>query len=378
MAEALINPAILSWARLRAGVETAELARKLGVTDRTIEFWENGGRKPTFRQAEMFAECTHIPFGYLYLSTPPSDEIHVPDLRRFGGRKSAKLSIDLIDTIEQVTSRQEWYRKFLLQQNASTIEAVGRMPVAATAPALALDIREELNLPPDFKPSSSAHYLTRLVERIENLGILVMRSSVAGDDARRSLNAEEFSGFSLADPIAPVIFVNAADRPGTQVFALIQGLALIWFGKSGISDFDLDTEHDLVKKCNAVAAEFLAPDEQFLQLWGSMSEDSMVRLSRISRIFYVSRWIIARRALELNLVSAEFYDNLTEELSFGCSNPRVDRPFNELQTARVSRRLAAAVASETLSGRLFYRDAWDLIGIKANNFEEFARNELKI
>jgi len=53
-------------------------------------------------------------------------------------------------------------------------------------------------------------------------------------------------------------------------------------------------------------------------------------------------------------------------------------PYNRIQTGRVSKRLAQAVASEALSGRMLLRDAWQLIGIKPDKLAAYARKELKI
>lgn len=44
-----------------------------------------------------------------------------------------------------------------------------------------------------------------LVDKIEELGILVLTNGVVGNNTHRKLRVEEFRGFSLSDEIAPLI-----------------------------------------------------------------------------------------------------------------------------------------------------------------------------
>ena len=71
MTEALVTPSVLTWARRRRGIEVGELAAKLNVKIEAIDAWEAGERRPTFRQAQRFAQALYVPFGYLYLTEPP-------------------------------------------------------------------------------------------------------------------------------------------------------------------------------------------------------------------------------------------------------------------------------------------------------------------
>ena len=78
MAEALVTPNLLTWARQRRGMEVEDLAKKLNVKPYTVYGWEAGEKHPTFRQAQKFARVLYIPFGYLYLAEPPVQELPLP------------------------------------------------------------------------------------------------------------------------------------------------------------------------------------------------------------------------------------------------------------------------------------------------------------
>lgn len=72
-----IRPALLSWARERAGFERDALARRFPK----LAAWEQGTAKPTLKQIEKFASATHTPIGFLFLQQPPVEHIPIPDFR---------------------------------------------------------------------------------------------------------------------------------------------------------------------------------------------------------------------------------------------------------------------------------------------------------
>ena len=86
MAEAFLTPHLLTWARQRRGLEVEDLAKKLNVKPDAVNAWEAGERRPTFRQAQTFAQASYVPFGYLYLADPPVQELPLPDFRTIPGQ----------------------------------------------------------------------------------------------------------------------------------------------------------------------------------------------------------------------------------------------------------------------------------------------------
>src|SRR5690625_4965370 len=107
MAQALINPSILIWARERAGLAVPEIAKKLNVKPEQFLQWEEGTKKPTFKQAQNFAQKTYIPFGYLYLKQAPEEEVRLPDCRTIGDHPIKQYSPHLPTTTHMDVERHE-------------------------------------------------------------------------------------------------------------------------------------------------------------------------------------------------------------------------------------------------------------------------------
>lgn len=382
MVEALVNPSILAWARERAGFTVSKLAEKLKLRQEQIEAWEAGGEKPTFHQAQTFADKTYVPFGYLFLKEPPSEELPIPDLRTIGDRPVGDFSLDLKDTIRSTFARLEWYKDFCREQDLPKIDWVGSGTIENFEGALAR-VNRLLDGSIEQRPRHFHEYFSVLINKIETLGALVMRNSIVGNNTHRRLSREEFRGFAIADDYAPVIFINATDTPQAQIFTLLHEFVHLLINESGVSDLSHRNENIIEKFCNRVAAEFLVPTDELKNLWNTERDDWRANLPVLEFHFHVSQWVIARRALENGFISEEQYwghygrilDALKKErekLKEKDGGP----PFNRMINMRYSKKFTTAVASEALSGRMLLRDAQNLIGIHPSKLKDFAKKEL--
>lgn len=372
---AFINPTILTWSRERAGLTAEDLAKKLPTKpDRVLE-WEAGESKPTFKQAQHWASIAHVPFGFLFLKEPPVEHLPLPDLRTLGGVAPGRPSLNLLDTVKDALRKRDWYLEYLHDQEGEPLPFVGRYTADAPIKEVVADIRSTLGVDPVAARLNYDAYLRTLVESAEARGILVMRSGIALGNTRRKLDVAEFRGFAISHPLAPVVFVNSADADTARLFTLIHELAHLWIGSSGVSDGgSLEGRREEVF-CNAVAGEFLAPEEDFRAQWNE-ALDWTANLAPLGARYHVSTLVISRRARDLGYISSAQY---------GAYYRQVLKDFQSkgggggdyYRTAKVknSALFSKAVIAETMSGRLLLREAGSLLGIQPANFRAYA-NEL--
>jgi Zn-dependent peptidase ImmA (M78 family) len=227
-------------------------------------------------------------------------------------------------------------------------------------------------------------FLRKFMRSAEANGILVLRSGVVGSDSRRKLSVDEFRGFAISDEFAPLIFLNARDYRVAQIFTLAHELAHLWIGESGISNpalNDIPRPNDLKIElfCNSVAAQLLVPAKQFLLEWQN-SKTIESNVERLVASFRVSSIVILRRAFDLNKITRDqFFHYYNLELD----NQRKRKSqsdekggggnFYTTLFARNSRLLTNSVISLAYEGKLLYRDAASLLGVKVQTLDSIAK-----
>jgi transcriptional regulator with XRE-family HTH domain len=122
-----VNPALLRWARERAHLPLEALLERFPK----LREWESGAGKPTLRQLEAFADATAAPFGYLFLSAPPEEELPIPDFRTLSDRPIRRPSSNLLDTIFDMQRRQAWLREDRIEAGYEPLSFVGSVTTDA-------------------------------------------------------------------------------------------------------------------------------------------------------------------------------------------------------------------------------------------------------
>lgn len=375
MAQAFINNNILTWARCRASLSVDYIAKKFNKPVDVIIAWEEGREPISFAQAQKYANITKIPFGYLYLDTPPVEKLPIPDRRTIGSRNN-RISIELKDTISDALIKQDWYREYAISNGLPDVKLVGAIPANSKPKDIAAAIRKYIDLQIPPTKGKWRDFFSILVKKIESQGVLVMRSGVVNSNNTRPISVDDFRGFCIADKIAPVIFVNINDAKAAQIFTLIHELSHLLLGQSAISDLSISSKEGKEEMiCNAAAAEYLTPENIFLEEWNEnlYFEENIAKLRDI---FRVSSWVVARRALDFKLINkneySSFVSKINEKIKSNGGN------YNRNQKVRVSERLTLAVASQALEGKILLREAHSLTGIQPNKLYEFAHKELKL
>lgn len=378
MTRAPIEADLLVWARERAGFELEDLARKFPK----LPEWESGEILPTLNQIDDFARAVHVPVGYLFLSKPPDETLPIPDFRTFDGKAVERPSPNLLDMIHVCVERQDWYRDFLMVEGGSELQFIGSVTVETPAETAATRIRETLGFDISARKECSTWVdaMRLFIRQAEDSGILVMVSGVVMSNNRRRLDPDEFRGFALSDPLAPLVFVNGADTKAAQMFTLAHELGHLWLGKSALSNMETMQGTGFRREeiwCNAVAAELLVPLDA-LRVKLDTDEPLRQLASRLASEFKVSTLVILRRLLDAGRIERDQFE-VAWEREIGNLRDRQNRKtsggdFRLTTLARVSRRFARALIASTLEGQTLYRDAFRMLGIsKASTLDKIGR-----
>ena len=376
MSQIPVKGALLQWAVDRARLDPIVLNKRFPKWHK----WLSGETFPTLKQLEALAKATHTPVGYFFLPEPPQERLPIPDFRTAADAQLQRPSVDLLDTVYICQQRQEWFRDYAGMRGLPRLPFIASLktstdPVHAAARirhAIKLDIAARQQLP------NWGEALRHLVELVEASGILVMASGVVGSNNRRKLDPQEFRGFALADDIAPLVFINAADSKAAQMFTLAHELAHIWLGESGVSDAPLLAPDQQVERwCNQVAAELLMPLDlvrQSYRLTGNIRND----MDQLARLFKVSSLVALRRIHDLGGIDREsmwaaYRDELERIRGFD-KKASAGGDFYRTLGVRVSKAFARALVESTLEGQTLFRDAYRLLGVaKTETFEHIVR-----
>ncbi len=271
-----INPAMLAWARNSAGLDPAEAADRLSflrskdkkAAEERLTALENGERKPTRAQLQVFSRAYRCPLVTFYLKQPPARGDRWEDFRRsrdsVSRRENALLDILLRDT----RARQEMIRELLKEEEGfdDPLAFVGSADTGMDADSVAESIASTLRFDrrdPALRRGGAAKLFRLLREKAQSTGIFVL---LVGDLGSHDtvLSPNVFRGIAVSDGIAPFVVVNDRDACAARSFALVRELAHIWLDRSGVSGApEFDTPRNPLDRierfCSDVACEFLLP-----------------------------------------------------------------------------------------------------------------------
>lgn len=369
-----IHPHFYSWACERARLDPADLCHRF----KNLLEWERGHKKPTLKQLEKFAGATHTPIGYFFLPEPPHEELPIPDLRTIQSEAVRKPSPNLLDTIYAMQRRQDWLREELVECEAEPLDFVASARISDDPQEVGREIRRTVGLTEDWAATVRTwrEAVGKLRRLIEELGIMAIINGVVGNNPHRKLDVAEFRGFALSDEFAPLVFVNGADAKSAQMFTLIHEMAHIWLGKSALTDTGLVSRSSQKVEfwCDQAAAEFLVPAEELKACWSDVQYEESP-FDAIARRFKVSPVVAGRRAMDLLLVSREEFFRFYEEYMARERKERSDSgrgDFYRNQNSRVGERFATQVILAAKAGRVSFKEAYDLTGLRGGAFQEYA------
>lgn len=369
-AQVAVAPSVLLWAQERSRREAGAYEKKFPAWQE----WVVETKTPTIRQVEEIARYSHLPFGIFFLEEPPKVELPIPDYRLGRSGDQATPGQDLLDVIDLSIQRQAWFQDYALKLGLSNAE-VARATDRDNPVAVATLAAEELG----FAVADRARLKTRdnarnhLRRTFEQRGGLAIITSMVGNNNNRMLDRDEFRGFTLADDLVPLIFVNASnDSLGGQIFTFLHEYGHVVLRATGVSDEDLANEGAGVEAwCNTFAAEVLVPAEDARAQFrpGAMITDE---LDRLAARYLCSTLVILLKLRKLSLVPAagfsELYREEEERVKEAFAYQRAKNSgggdFYLNQPFRIGERLSRAVLSEVRQGGTSYTEAFRVLGLR--------------
>lgn len=367
-----IHPAILDWV-----MQKSQMSNASDSVINLIAKWISGEKTPTFNQIEEVSKKTSIPFGYFFLEKPPIEECKIVDFRTIDSISIQNPSRSLIDTVDQMSSVQEWMAEYNKDNGMSPYSYVGSVKVNDGVDFATNTIRTALGLNSDWfdqfeTPAEAYRYLRN---SITNLGILVMMNGVVGNNTHRALNVEEFRAFTLINPYAPLIFINSKDTDNGRLFSLLHELVHIWIGKDSFYNDVCGTSQKVSLEeqfCNAVAAEILVPTTLFSAYWPKQKDDIEDIINELKKHFICSRFVLLRKALDTGKINKDEYNKFSSRFQkqFRAVKKSTGGNFYRNLNAKWDRRFIQALYISAQSGRTQYRDAYRLTNTTGKTFHE--------
>lgn len=377
VAEFQLSRKMIDWIASVGGVSAHSLAELL-MPKKQEQFLNGHVNKST---AEKLAKIGNIPFGYLFLDTPPdAPKISVPDFRQTVN--AVDLTKDFYDTYNDVTYKVEWYKEHLQEFGISySLDFIGKFTINHDPVDVARNICEviKFDISKILKIVTKDSYFGIACKLVEDAGILVFKNGVVKNNNKRKLNTDEFRGFCIIDKQTPAVFVNGADAFSAQVFTLFHEVAHLWIGKAGVSNWSFESKIEAY--CNKIAAEVVMPSNLFFVKWeeeSDMGMDMPYAIAHIANYFRVSNYAAAVKAKSLGLIDDEEFliiRNMslsTKKNESSGGNPYASYPYKN------SPKLTDAVLSSAITQRIPLREAGNLLNIQPSTvIELFKKRNFK-
>ena len=309
---ALVEGSVLTWARETAGYSVQEVAEHLRKDPEAIEAWESDAARPLMGQLRKLADKYKRSISDFYLPVPPDKRPLPHDFRRSPGEVAGHYSPALRRQLRFARERQDT-TKYLKEDMGDPLLAFRHRAATKQSPEdVGKRIRDILGITLEQQLRWRGSYAAQRAWRskIEAQGVLVFQFE--------NVEVNEAWGFSIVEPVYPVIGVNKKLAPNGRTFTILHEFVHLLLGKGGICDIDDYTPRrpaDLAIEvfCNHAAAAALMPEREFranaiVSSHGHAATDwSDHEIKEIASGFCVSREATVRRLLTFELTTPEFY-----------------------------------------------------------------------
>lgn len=390
-----INPALLKWARMEAGLSLQEAAELAKVTsprqkkgeerlspEERLASWEQGLDVPSLNQLENIAAAYRRPLLTFFLANSPTQIEMLADFRTIHESSFTTDTPEFSALKRRIILLHRELKAIADDEGSSPLQFVNSYDQASGVDALVRAIRKELGVSFDDqrRQRNEDALLGYLRGLVHDAGIYVVLMGDVGS-YHSMIEPEEFRGIAVADPTAPLIVINKYDAKPAMLFTLIHELAHIWLGTSGVSNLNgLGTNgvnNSVERFCNAVAAEFLVPEDQIRAEWKAPIDSLQQAVDDLARKFKVSGAVVGRRLLDAGFINHYEYGvllatyqrrwkNAKDKSKLGGSGP----DSNKLAIYSLGQKTINTFIHAASSGRITLQDAARVLNIPVSRFDK--------
>ncbi len=377
-----IEPSILIWARESLGLSLDDVANRIKKEPEIIHQWEEGKSYPTLSQLEKLAyDIYKRPLAVFFLPEPPKETTPKQDFRTLPDKEISKLSPQLRLVVRKAKHNQLVLKQIYEGSNPSKKPLHREFTFRNTSnpETSAKKLREYLGITRELQKSWKNPKIAFNAYRdlLETNGIFVFQYPLP-----------QARGFSLMDKEFPVIVINNSDSPNGKIFTLIHELCHILFNVGGVFR---DVNSGELKKdlrqievfCNYFAADFLLPSDELLNETivkankGNTSWEDET-LESLAFTFKVSKEVVLRKLLNLNLTTNKFYETTTKKWRDNYQKSRDKKKqkqsggnYHATNMSYLGRNFITQVLTRMHQGRLTPTQVSDFLGIRINRIREY-------
>ena len=358
-----ITPAVLTWARTRAGYTLEEAQEDF----KQIESWEAGESFPTYPQLEKMSDTFKTPVAVFFFPEPPDLE---PISNSF--RTLPEPQFDQISRrVRYLLRKAKVFQLNLAELNEGRNPAERLItrdlsfPVDTPIADMAASVRDYLGV--TLEQQMGWESMDKALETwrnvLDDVGVFVFK------DAFREA---DYSGFCLYDDEFPVIYANNTTTKTRQIFTLFHELAHLLFHTSGVDKLRddyidaLDGDARTIEiLCNRFAAAFLVPAAVFEQEFEGRDANRESAAWLAGR-FHVSREVIYRMLLDRHLIDQAEYEEAARAWA-GEKTPGRGGDYYNNQIAYLGPRYIGLVFTQYYGNRIDASQVADYLNIAPRN-----------
>ncbi len=386
-----VNGKMLRWARETSGYSVEDVAQKMGKDAIVVQEWEEGKKYPPYGQLERLAYTIYKrPIALFFFPEPPdesdikssfrtlpdSELANIPPRVHFLRRKAQVFQFNMAEMFDGINPASEMITRDLGFSPTDDVAIRGN----EVREYLGVSLREQKTW------TNNKNALKEWRNALEKKGILVFKDSFSEKDPiSKEKKDNPYSGFCLYDNEFPLVYVNNNHPPARQIFTLFHELAHLLLSVGGVDKRGGDEyvaelsgdDKNIEILCNKFAGEFLIPSDSINSYLEDLGSDAVndENIFQIAKQYCVSREVILRRIIDLNIVENAVYEKKVAEWrakSQSQSSKKGGGDYYNTLATYISKTYMERVFSQYYQQRITPDQARDYLNIKSTTtFEKF-------